>query len=110
MFSGHHDGMRGIAGGNCAYIAQSEGASIPENEIAEMQSSRSGCTRRWRTLRYTPKAVNAMPPTSAKSLAACITGVIWALIGRALDSDALRGRIAAPARRSARSVRTACQA
>ena len=23
MFSGHQDGMRGMAGGNCAYIAQS---------------------------------------------------------------------------------------
>ena len=44
MFSGHHDGMRGIAGGNCAYIAQSYGASIHENEIAEMQSSSSGCS------------------------------------------------------------------
>ena len=33
MFIGHHDGIRGIAGGNCAYIAQSYGASIHEIEI-----------------------------------------------------------------------------
>ena len=33
MFSGHHDGMRGMADGNCAYIAQSYGASIQEIAI-----------------------------------------------------------------------------
>ena len=45
MFSGHHDGIRGRAGGNCAYIAQSYGASIHEIEIAEMHTSSSGCRR-----------------------------------------------------------------
>ena len=51
MFNGHHDGMRGSAGGNCAYIAQSYGASIHENEIAEMHRRSSGCSRWRRTLR-----------------------------------------------------------
>ena len=32
---GHQVGMRGIAGGNCAYTAQSYGASIQENEMAD---------------------------------------------------------------------------
>ena len=47
-FNGHQDGIRGRAGGNCAYIAQSYGDSIHENEIAEMLSSSSGCRRRRR--------------------------------------------------------------
>ncbi len=42
MFIGHHDGIRGMAGGNCAYIAQSYGASIQEIAAAEMHTSRSG--------------------------------------------------------------------
>jgi hypothetical protein len=62
MFNGHQDGMRGKAGGNCAYIAQSYGASIQENEIAEMHRSRSGWIRRRRYERYTPITTNAMPP------------------------------------------------
>jgi AcrR family transcriptional regulator len=40
MLSGHQEGIRESAGGNCAYIAQSYGASIYENEIAEMQRTR----------------------------------------------------------------------
>jgi len=48
MFKGHQDGIRGMAGANCAYIAQSYGASIHEIEIAEMQTSRSGCSLRRR--------------------------------------------------------------
>ena len=47
-FNGHQDGIRGRAGGNCAYIAQSYGDSIHENEIAEMLRSNSGWTRRRR--------------------------------------------------------------
>ena len=38
MFNGHHDGIRGIAGGNWAYIAQSYGASIHEIAIAEIDT------------------------------------------------------------------------
>ena len=45
MFSGHHDGIRGIAAGNCAYIAQSYGASIHEIDAAEMHTRSSGCRR-----------------------------------------------------------------
>jgi len=63
MFIGHQDGMRGIAAGNCAYIAQSYGASIHEIAAAEMQTRSSGCSRRRRTLRYTPRATNVNPPT-----------------------------------------------
>ena len=54
VFMGHHDGMRGRAGGNWAYIAQSYGASIHEMEMAEIDRSSSGCRRRWRMLRYIP--------------------------------------------------------
>jgi hypothetical protein len=63
MLSGHHDGMRGIAGGNCAYTAQSYGASIQQNEIAEMQTRRSGCKRPRRKLRSRPIATKSAPPT-----------------------------------------------
>ena len=45
MFSGHQDGIRGIAAGNCAYIAQSYGASIHEIDAAAMHTRRSGCMR-----------------------------------------------------------------
>ena len=44
MFNGHQDGIRGMAGANCAYTAQLYGASIQEIEIAAMQTSRSGCS------------------------------------------------------------------
>ena len=37
VFIGHHEGIRGIAGGNWAYIAQSYGASIHEIAMAEMR-------------------------------------------------------------------------
>ncbi|CNK45940.1 Uncharacterised protein [Mycobacterium tuberculosis] len=44
-FSGHQDGIRGRAGGNCAYIAQSYGDSIQEKESAATLSSSSGWMR-----------------------------------------------------------------
>ncbi len=63
MFSGHHDGIRGIAGGNWAYIAQSYGASIHEIAAAEMHTRSSGCRRPRRQLRYAPATSNPIPPT-----------------------------------------------
>lgn len=62
MFNVHHDGIRGMAGANCAYIAQSYGASIQEIEIAATLTRSSGCSRRLRTVRYTPAKKNATPP------------------------------------------------
>ena len=50
-FIGHHDGIRGRADGNWAYIAQSYGASIHEMAMAEIDTSNSGCGRRCLQLR-----------------------------------------------------------
>jgi hypothetical protein len=84
MSNGHHDGMRGIAGANCAYIAQSYGASIQEIETAPMQTSKSGWRRRLRYVRYVPTATNARPPTQANAMDAVIRGVNCALSNVAL--------------------------
>ena len=62
MLNGHQDGIRGMNGGNCAYIAQSYGASSQENEIAEIQTSRSGSRRRRRIVRYKPATTKTVPP------------------------------------------------
>src|SRR5262249_14436483 len=62
MLNGNQDGMRGRAGGNCAYTAQSYGASIQENEMADMLTSNSGCGRPRRKLRIKPIATKKAPP------------------------------------------------
>src|ERR1700712_1524318 len=84
MFSGHHDGIRGSAGGNCAYIAQSYGASMYEIEIAEMQTSRNGCRRPRRMLRYMPIATKTMPLVHPQAFEAISNGVIAVFNDRAL--------------------------
>ena len=63
MSIGHHDGIRGIADGNWAYIAQSYGASIHEIDAAPMHTRSSGCRRRRRQLSAMPATSSPIPPT-----------------------------------------------
>src|SRR5262245_45781174 len=112
MFNGHQDGMRGIAGGNCAYTAQSYGASIQEIEMADMHTSKSGCGRRRRKLRITPIATKKAPPMYAKLMAAFTSGVSSDIRGPPCSSkDCVPlDHIEAPTPRSGRSARRAYQA
>ena len=51
MFNGHQDGIRGIAGANCAYIGPVVGRLDPGDRDRRMQTSRSGWRRRRRYVR-----------------------------------------------------------